>query len=147
MTIILKKVGLNDISKLVEIEKSVAGSKTYSAETNENEWQEEIKNNIVYLIEKNGETVGDISYEYKDPNHVYISGLAIDPRFHNQGIARQALNLILEELKDIKQIDLVTHPDNLPALHLYQSLGFVIESRVENYYGDGEPRLILVLKK
>jgi len=43
-----------------------------------------------------------------------------------------------------KRIELVTHPDN-PALKLYESLGFTVESRKENYWGDGEPRLVLAI--
>ncbi|MDP3764014.1 MAG: GNAT family N-acetyltransferase [bacterium] len=147
MAINLKKAELDNIPKLLEIEKSVAETKIYSAMLSENEWQHEIQNNTVYIIEKDSEAVGSVSYENKGENHVYISGLVIDPRFQNQGIARQVMDLVLEEHKDIKRIDLVTHPDNHPALKLYQSLGFIIESRQENYFGDGEPRLVLVLEK
>ncbi|MEK7629438.1 MAG: GNAT family N-acetyltransferase [Patescibacteria group bacterium] len=145
MIINLNKASSEDIPKLLEIERSAAGIKTYSAMLDENEWRNEIQNNTVYIIENEGKMVGSISYERKSDDHVYISGLVINPSFQNQGIARQVMNVILKELKDIKRIDLVTHPDNSPALKLYQSLGFVIESRQENYFGDGEPRLILVL--
>ncbi len=147
MLINLKKAGLDDIPKLLEIEKSVAGTKIYSAMLNENEWRDEIQNNTVYVVEKGDEVVGSISYEKKSEDHIYISGLTIDPSFQNQGIARQAMKIILDKLKDINRIDLVVHPNNYPALKLYQSLGFAIESRQENYFGDGEPRLVLVLKK
>lgn len=147
MLINLKKAELENIPKLLGIEKSVAGAKTYSAMLSEDEWQNEIKNNIVYVIKKDDKVVGSVSYEKKSKNHVYISGLVVDSQFQNQGIARQALVLILSELENIKRIDLVTHPDNHPALKLYQSLGFIIESRQENYFGDGEPRLVLVLEK
>ena len=83
----------------------------------------------------------------KSLDHAYLSGLAIDPRFQGQGIGREASKLILNKLKDIKRINIITHPDNAVALKLYQSLGFIIESRKENYYSDGEPRLVLVLRK
>jgi len=54
---------------------------------------------------------------------------------------------LLEKFKNTERIDLAAHPDNFRAIKLYQSLGFAIESRKENYYGDGEPRLILVKNK
>ena len=69
------------------------------------------------------------------------------PEFQGQGVAREVLTRLLKELKDVKRVDLVTHPDNQKALQLYQSLGFIVESRKENYFGDGEPRLILANKK
>ena len=121
--------------------------KTYSPLLTEHEWFEEIQKSTVYLIKRSDVVVGNISYERKDDSHAYISGLAIDPRFRNQGIARKALLMMLEELKDMKRIDLVTHPENEVAIKLYQSLGFVVESRKENYFGDGEPRLVLSLLK
>lgn len=58
------------------------------------------------------------------------------------GIGRAVLEQILSEFQYVKRIDLVTHPEN-PALGLYQSLGFAVEERKENFYGDGEPRLVL----
>lgn len=143
----LKKAEPEDIPILLGIEKSVAGTNIYSPMLGADEWEEELQKGKVYLIEKNSVVVGNLSYEQKDNNHVYISGLVISPSFQDQGIAREVLTNLLKEIKDVQRIDLVTHPDNYRALKLYQSLGFVIESRKENYYGDGEPRLILVLSR
>ena len=36
---------------------------------------------------------------------------------------------------------------NGPARKLYESFGFVISQELENYFGDGEPRLEMVLKR
>jgi [ribosomal protein S18]-alanine N-acetyltransferase len=76
-------------------------------------------------------------------SRVYISGLVVTPPFQGRGIARKVLTMLFEQFKHFPRIDLVTHPDNTSALKLYHSLGFVTESRVENYFGDGEPRLVL----
>ena len=147
MIIKFKKATIEDISVLISIEESVAGTKIYSPMLDEKKWAEEIEKNTVYLILKDGVIVGNISYEIKNSNHAYISGFAIDSRFQNQGIGKEVLTRLLEELKDNKRIDLVTHPDNEAALKLYKSFGFVVESKKENYFGDGEPRLVLVLEK
>jgi len=147
MPINLKRASKGDIPILVELEKSVAGTKIYSPMLEEKEWEEALEKEIVYLIEKDGIVTGNISYERKENNRVYISGLVLSPRFQRQGIGREVIIKILDEVKDAKRIDLVTHPDNAPALALYESLGFVVESKVENYYGNGEPRLVLVLER
>lgn len=139
----LKEATVADIPSLIDLEKSVAGTKIYSTTLEEDEWKGELQKCRVFLIEKDGMVVGLLSYEQQSPEHVYLSDLVVSPEFQGQGIARQVLARLLEELKDIKKIYLTTHPDNQKALRLYQSLGFVIESRKENYYGDGEPRLIL----
>lgn len=132
-----------DIQKLLEIEKTTAGLKIYSGYFNEKEIEEWIDNDIVYLIKNDGVIVGSISYEVKDKNHAYISGLVIKPEFQKQGLARQAMELLLEELKKFKKLSLAVHPDN-HAVRLYESLGFVVETRKENYFGDGEPRLVMI---
>jgi len=70
--------------------------------------------------------------------------LVIHPNFQGQGIGREAVLFRLEKLKGVKRVWLVTHPENFKIINLYQSLGFKIEKRLENYFGDGEPRIILL---
>lgn len=148
LAVSLKKATRADIPLLLDIENKVSGTCIYSPMTQEDEWKEEMLKGSVYLIEKGGEIVGNVSYERKGENIAYISGLVVAPRFQGQGIGREVLNKILEEdLKDMKRIDLVTHPDNMIAQKLYRSFGFVVESRKENYWGDGEPRLVMVLQR
>ncbi len=143
----LQKATINDISTLISIEKKVAGLKLYSAMTSDKEWRAEFEkpNTAVYLITKSDQVVGDVSFEKKDGN-AYISGLAVEPAFQGMGIGQEAIRQILEELKDCKTIELVTHPENKPAVNLYLSLGFEIKETKENYFGDGEPRVVMVKK-
>jgi ribosomal protein S18 acetylase RimI-like enzyme len=143
----LKKASVSDIPILLELEKTVSGTDVYSPMLEENEWKEELKNSEVYLIEKNGAVAGNLSYERKNDDYIHITGLVVIPTFQRQGVARKVLTSLLEKFKNIKRIDLAAHPDNYRALKLYQSLGFAVESLKENYYGDGEPRLILSLTK
>ncbi len=146
-TISLEKATVKDVDQYLTIEKSVIGPKTYSGITVEDKAKEEFQTNQVYFIKKDSKIVGTIQYEMKSPDHAYLSGLVVDPRFQGQGIGREASKLILQELKDMKRVDLITHPHNTRALMLYLSLGFVIESWKDDYYGDGEPRLVLSLEK
>lgn len=145
--ITLRKAGIKDIPSLIELEKSVSGESTYFSGLEEGGWEKELQNNTVYLIEKGDVTIGNISYEIKSDDNAYLSDLVVDPRYQGHGIAREALVKVLGELEGFKRIDLMTHPDNKAAIGLYHSLGFVIESRKENHFGDGEPRLMLVLKR
>ncbi len=135
-----------DIETLLEQERSVAGPYTYSAMLEEEDWKEAFATELVYLLKCGNDTVGNLSYEEKGPEHIYISGLVVRPEFQGRGIARSALEQLLSKYPNAKRVDLVTHPDN-PALKLYESLGFNIESRKENYWGDGEPRLTLALTR
>lgn len=135
-----------DIKKLIAIEESVKGNRVYSPMLTEEEWRKELATHSVFLIKLQRKVVGNLSYERKSPHHVYISGVVVMPEFQGKGIAREVLATLMYELRDVQRVDLVTHPQN-PALHLYKSLGFVEESLHENFYGDGEPRVILVFAR
>lgn len=146
LTSSLERATKDDIPVLLSMEQKVSGSRLYSAMTEEDDWKEEFKNGTVYLIKSGDRIVGNLSYEIKSPEHIYISGLVVSPEFQGKGIARDVLTRFLSEHSEATRIDLVTHPDN-PALKLYQSLGFQVESRKENYWGEGEPRLVLALTR
>lgn len=139
----LQKATVNDVEIFLALEQSVAHLKTYSAITNKKEALNEFKSSTIYFIKKDDAIVGSIEYQMKNADNAYVSGLVVEPHFQGQGIARAALTKVLEELNDIKRIDLVTHPHNTPALMLYLSLGFIIEAWKDNYFGDGEPRIML----
>ncbi len=134
---------VDDVQNYIALEKSSMGLKTYSTITDEGAVREEFKKNQIYFAEKNGEVVGSCGYEMKSADHAYISSLIVNPKFQGQGVGREILSQIMDKLKDIKRVDLFTHPQNSRAVSLYMSLGFVIESWKDNYFGDGEPRIMM----
>lgn len=148
MNITLQRATIEeDLNTFLSLERSVADSKFYSAILTEEEAKEEFKNNLIFLIKLDDIVVGSIAYETKSPDHVYISGLVVEPKYQGRGIGRAALTMLIDKFADIKRVDLVTHPQNTPALLIYLSLGFVIESWHDNYFGDGEPRVTLAKVK
>jgi ribosomal protein S18 acetylase RimI-like enzyme len=147
MKIEYKDATVADIPLLISIEQGVAGNKNYSPMLDVDEWKEALEKGRVFLLTKEEEVVGDASYEDHGNGMFYISGLVIAPKFQGQGLGREVLRKLMDDMKDAKRIELVTHPDNIAALKLYTQNGFIVESRKENYYGDGESRLILSLTK
>jgi ribosomal-protein-alanine N-acetyltransferase len=139
-----RKVTQEDIDAYLELERTAIGNKTYSGILDKDEALKEFSENEVYLMYKAGKLVGSTEFEMKSPDHAYLSGLVVHPDFQDQGIAREAILFRLEKLKGVKRIDVITHPENSKIIHLYESLGFKIEKRMENYFGDGEPRIMLV---
>jgi len=106
----------------------------------------------IYMIKVQRRIVGFVSYKVTDyglatPGSAYISEVQVEPNMRGQGIGTQALTKILEEIrerKNIKTIELLTHPEN-PAQHLYERLGFRPTGEVvENFLGSGEPRIRMV---
>lgn len=145
--ITFQKATIEDIDKFIEIEKTAVELKVYSGIIDKEEAKEEIENNEVYFILKDNKIVGSTEYQIKSSKHAYLGGLVILPEFQGQGIAREAAKFRLEKLKNMDRVDLVTHPRNSKIIMLYLSLGFYIESWKDNYYGDGEPRLVLALSR
>lgn len=141
--ITFRKATKEDVPIYIELEK-LAPSDIYARITDEQAVEKEIENNEVYLILKDDKVIGTTEYTMKSPDHAYLGGLLIHPDFRGQGIGRKAAEFRLNQLKGIKRIDLHTHPRNSRIIRLYLSLGFVIEAWKDNYFGDGEPRLVIV---
>lgn len=142
----LRRATENDLDEFIALEKSVDEDRTYSAMADLTEASEQLHDSKTYFILEDGKIVGNVSYEMKSPDHAYVSGLMVHPDYQNRGIGRAAMLKILDELKGIPVIDLVTHPENDVAIKLYESLGFTRGDIIENYFGDGESRMVMTLQ-
>lgn len=132
-----------DIEDIIELEKKVA-SRTYIPLGDKHQLLKIMAKGPIYKIKKGEKMVGVIAYYKKEDGSIYICAFATDPKYRGQHLGREALIKILEEIKDTPKIWLNVHPNN-PAIKLYKSLGFKITGRKENYFGDGEPRIVLAL--
>lgn len=137
----LIRATIKDVQTLLEIENTTIGLKIYSRWKNKDEMRKRFNEEVIYLIRNGEDVVGDISYEIKSKDHADVSAIVIKPEFQRQGFAKEAMKLILDELKDFEKLTIEVHPDN-HSVKLYESFGFKQESLKENYY-DGEPRLIM----
>ncbi len=68
--------------------------------------------------------------------HVFSSlTLVVHPDFHGRKIGRTILSIFLEEVArnhpDVGRVELITRETNNRAIQLYQSMGFLIEGRLE----------------
>ena len=78
-----------------------------------------------------------------------ISNVAVMPAFRGRGIARNLLEAAIENARQqgVKDFTLEVRAGNLPALHLYESLGFRQEGLRKNFYTcPNEDALILWLR-
>jgi len=145
--IVLKEATADDADRYTELEKKVGG-RTYFALTKKEEFLDELSKRKIFLFKRGEETVGHLSLEiHKNGEEVNFCGFAVDPEYQGRGYGREGLRLVLETVKDAPRIALVTHPDNSKSINMYQSFGFEIVERRENYWGDGEPRVVLVKEK
>jgi ribosomal-protein-alanine N-acetyltransferase len=75
----------------------------------------------------------------------WILGVAVEPSAQGTGIGRALTEALLERMKarGVSKISLTVHPDNTPALALYQGLGFEHEWSEPDYFGEEKPRVVL----
>ena len=92
-----------------------------------------------------GYTQGGINQEQRKG---WILSLAIRKENRGMGIGRMLSQDVIRRLrsKNVTKICLTVHPDNSSAKHLYEDLGFYVHEKIKDYYGDGEPRLVMDLK-
>jgi ribosomal-protein-alanine N-acetyltransferase len=132
-----------DVDELLEVEKTTIGLKVYSGYFTKEELGDWVNDEIVFLIKNGDDIVGSLSYQIKSNDHAYISGLVIKKKFQRKGFAMEAMKKLIDEhLKNYKLIDLAVHPEN-HAVMLYEELGFQKGKMIENYFGDGEPRMMM----
>ncbi len=141
-TVELQRMAQSDIDMYLALEKRTE-CRTYTAAQNHEEAEEEFAQGPMYFIKQKDKIVGTVSYSIQEDGGVYLNGLAIDPDFQGRGLGRAALEQVLAQVKDAPRIWLVVHPANDRAIALYKSFDFKITDQIENFHGDGEPRIVL----
>ncbi len=97
-----------------------------------------------YIIKENGKLVAFItyviSYDFAD-----IADVFTHPDYRKKGYAKELISRAIEDIKSkkISSILLEVRQGNIPAISLYESLGFVEISIRKKYYDDGENALVL----
>lgn len=95
---------------------------------------EVLENQIIYMIELKGQTIGKIQVEYNDDS-AFIFGFGILSECRRNGYGKSALMKLLKIIaeKDIEDVQLDVASENKTALNLYKSCGFE-EKSVMDYY-------------
>ena len=82
---------------------------------------------------------------FDEPGFFYMLGFYVRPHRQGRGVGKALALAIAQELQDKggEGIVLTVAPNNTAALALYRGIGFVDESYVRHFYGEGEDRHIL----
>ena len=94
----------------------------------------------VYWVKYNSESVGYVCYK-TDPIELHLHLLIIFNEFQGKGFGKKTMDLIHDIAKELKvDVTLSTLKNNVPAVKLYQSLGYEVTE-------EGEHFLDMILKK
>jgi RimJ/RimL family protein N-acetyltransferase len=94
--------------------------------------EQEDRLDLAITNKESEEVVGEVVLnEYNNEKHSMNFRILIGPKGRNQGFGSEAMNLFLEYIfthTDLNQITLGVYAFNKRAQHVYEKLGFVLES-------------------
>lgn len=102
-----------------------------------------LKDCDIYLAYEGDTVIGVMAFAEHEGS-IEVKQIVVLKEFQHKGHGKQIVQKLLELTKG-KKVWLVTHPKNTAALLLYLKSGFEITGWKENYYGNGQPRLMLSL--
>lgn len=136
-TTLPRQARIGDLNALVTLENEVFAYDQLS----KNSFAKFIKSkNDLWVIEQDKKLAGYILVlKRKGSKKIRIYSLAVSPHFQGQGIGRKLLEFALSKIdvKSTESIRLEVKVDNVGAIKLYESLGFVRKDIISEFYSDG----------
>ena len=136
---------LSDVSALCRIEKS----QLRAAHWGEAGWQTELTDpaSCILCAEEGEKVIGFVALRLA-AGVCEILNVAVAPQHCRQGVGQQLLLCVLNWVRKHggEEITLEVAATNLPAVRLYQKVGFVQVSVRKKFYNGNEDALILKLK-
>lgn len=103
------------------------------------------KKSVIYLVYNDKTPVGYFAYQENGKKETEVRTVAVIPSHQRKGIGTLMMKKLLWLTKN-HRLKIVTHPQNVGAIFLYLRFGFKIYGWSDNYWGDGQPRLLLELE-
>ncbi|OGI20565.1 MAG: ribosomal-protein-alanine N-acetyltransferase [Candidatus Melainabacteria bacterium RIFCSPHIGHO2_02_FULL_34_12] len=145
MNILIRKMKLEDIDSIINIERSISSINHWSKETYINEIENKYSRYFIYELDISHEIIGYIGYWIiNDEGHIIT--LAVSPFYRNKGVADKLLYTLIKDAisKSVKWLTLEVRISNAPAINLYNKYKFKQLGIRKKYYQDnGEDALIL----
>lgn len=145
-TFSLRPATTDDLPKVFEIEKKVHVV-PWSAE---NLKAELLKPYSQFLLLTDDETDSEIAgyiVFWMMFDESQILNVAVDLPYRGLGYAKKMITkaMLMTQRKGIRKIVLEVRTSNLPAIHLYQALGFQVTHIRKKYYANGEDAFLMAL--
>lgn len=105
--------------------------------------------NALYIVAEMDETVIGCCGLWQSFEDADVCNVVIAPEFRRQGIARQMLLALFEMGKKvgIENFTLEVRKGNVPAIKLYEELGFVTEGIRKNFYDKPKEDALIMWKR
>lgn len=130
----IRQMQARDIPAVAELEKQI-----FSDPWSENSIRSSVDNRIScwFVAEVDGVVVGYIGSEAV-LDSADMMNVAVSPDYRRQGIAEALVNGLSNALraKNIRFLMLEVRVSNMPAIALYEKLGFIVVGRRPRYYSN-----------
>ena len=122
----------------------------FSDPWSENSVASELKNQLaLWLVAEENEQVAGYIGSQTCGDETDMMNVAVHPDYRRKGIAAELVNVLTEELKAIGShcLTLEVRASNLPAITLYEKLGFGEIGRRKNYYRNPREDALILRKE
>ena len=137
----IRKAIIDDAKEIFNIEKKVFKDhwslKSIKSELNNSKYSK------ISVLEIERKIIGYVFQRIID-NQNHIINVAIDIPFQHKGYGRFLLKNILKEDGDDTNVFLEVKEANLPAIKLYNDLGFEEVQKKDGYYSDGSSAIFML---
>ena len=131
----IRKFRIDDLQQIMEIESLAFPKSPYPEEVFIYYTFEPNTNFLVYEID--GRVRGYIIFQ----NDGHVVSIAVHPKWRKRGIGTALMEKVFEKTGGIARIEV--RVSNKIAIEFYRKLGFVIQERIKNYYGN-EDALVMI---
>ena len=122
----------------------------FSDPWSENSVASELKNPLaLWLVAMEGDRLAGYIGSQSVEGEADVMNVAVHPDFRRRGIAEQLCNTLVSQLcqNQIHCLTLEVRASNVPAIHLYQKMGFVLVGRRPNYYRHPKEDALIMRKE
>ena len=148
---LVKVAHIEDLSTVRRVEEESKSRLYFGLGTPEQQHHFFETGGTIFIVKAGEKVIGTASFEPEekdaetDEKTVRLAQLAILPPYQHNGYGAKAARLLLEEVRHqgFEKAQGQIHPDNKKSLSLWVGIGFDVVGSKPNYFGDGEPRLIV----
>jgi ribosomal-protein-alanine N-acetyltransferase len=136
--VVVRPLGAADLDQLDRLERQLFDAAAWSRQS----FAEEIEADGRWYLgaerAADGALIGYAGLWY-DGYDAQVMTIAVDGAHQGHGLGRRLLTALIEHAREVGagQVLLEVRVDNAPAIHLYESLGFVMLGRRRAYYQPG----------
>ena len=142
---ILEKMNSSHVTQIAELEKIC-----FSDPWSERSVASELDNKLAFwLVAVEGEKVAGYIGSQTVVGETDMMNVAVHPDFRRQGIAEALINALVDNLKQMESqcLTLEVRVSNIPAVSLYEKLGFAEIGRRKNYYRNPKEDALILRKE